>query len=88
MDQTGVVPHWHDLGVQLLHPQYVHRLDEIQVNHPSNVRARCTEMFETWLQTTLDACWNQLCDALTKISLPVAADKVQKKFCAGSYVHA
>ena len=86
MTQIGVVPQWRDLGVQLLYPRYIHRLDEIQANHQKDVRACCTEMFETWLQTTPDACWNQLCDALTEISLPVAADNIQKQFCAGSYV--
>ena len=88
MNQDGVVLHWDDLGQQLLHPDSVHLLDEIQENHPSNVRARCTKMFKTWLQTRPDACWNQLCDALIKSSLQTAADKVQKQFCTGSYVHA
>ena len=88
MNQSGVVPRWYDLGVQLLNRHHLHLLDEIQANHQKDVRACCTEMFDTWLQTKLGACWNQLCDALTEISLPVAADNIQKKFCAGSYVHA
>ena len=74
------------LGVQLLNQRHLHLLDEIQANHQKDVRACCTEMFDTWLQTRLDACWNQLCDALTEISPPVAADNIQKQFCAGSNV--
>ena len=88
MKQDGVVPQWHDLGVQLLHQDSVYLLDVIQKNNSGDVGAQCTKMFEKWLQTRPDACWNQLCDALIEISLQTAADKVRKRFCTGSYVHA
>ena len=33
MNQTGVVPRWYDLGVQLLNRCHLHLLDEIQANY-------------------------------------------------------
>lgn len=87
MNQNGVVPRWRDLGVQLLNAHHVHLLDEIQANHQKDVRGCCTEMLETWLQTRPDASWDQLCDALTKIYLPVAAEIIRKQFSStGTYV--
>ena len=79
MKQDGVVVNWHQLGMQLLREQDFHYLDEIETNWPNNVRACCTEMFNKWLQTRCDACWNKLCDALIEIDLPVAAENIIKK---------
>ena len=83
--KCGVVKHWRDLGVQLLKPKYEHYLDEIEADHPNNNRKCCTTMFGKWLETTYDACWDQLHEALIEIDLETAAAKV-KKFYEGTYI--
>ena len=86
MKQNGVVIKWRELGVQLLNEKNVHFLDEIKVNHTQNVRECCTEMFEEWLRTRLDASWDQLCNALITIDLPVAAKQIKQELCRGTYL--
>jgi len=83
MKQSGVVTRWYRLGIRLLHQEDLHLLQQIKANHPNNVHACCTEMFEAWLQTRIDACWDQLCEALAAIDLPVAAVKIKEKIYAG-----
>ena len=86
MKQNGVVVKWRELGVQLLNTKDIHYLDEIKANHPQNVRSCCYEMFEQWLKTRLDASWDQLCNALVKIDLPVAAREIKQELSRGAYV--
>ena len=86
MKQNGVVIKWRELGVQLLNEKDVHFLDEIKTNHPQNVRECCTEMFEEWLKTRLDASWDQLCNALITIDLPVAAKQIKQELCRGTHL--
>ena len=86
MKQDGVVVKWHELGVQLLNRKDIHYLDEIKVNHPQNVRDCCYKMFEQWLRTKLDASWDQLCNALITIDLPVAAREIKQELSRGAYV--
>ena len=86
MKQNGVVIKWRELGVQLLNEKGVHFLDEIKANHPQNVHKCCTEMFEEWLRTRLDARWYQLCNALITIDLPVAAKQIKQEMCRGIHL--
>ena len=86
MKQNGVVVKWRELGVQLLNTKDVHILDEIEVNHPRNVRDRYYEMLKQWLRTRLDASWDQFCNALVTIDLPVAASEIKQKLSRGAYV--
>ena len=77
---------WRELGVHLLNKKDVHFLDEIEANHPQNARECCTEMFEEWLRTRLDASWDQLCNALITIDLPAAALQIKQELCRGTHL--
>ena len=87
MKLNGVAIHWHRLGTQLLQPEHIHYLDEIQNDHKISYEC-CKQMFCIWLRTNLDACWDVLCNALITIDLPVAARDIKKKLseCQGIYV--
>ena len=86
MKKKGVVKKWRELGTQLLDENNLHYLDEIEVDHPKNVRGCCNKMFEQWLITKLDASWDQLCNALVTIDLPVAATEIKQELSRGVYV--
>jgi len=60
-----VASKWHDLGVQL--KLDVNKLNTIQANHPGNVEQCCTEMYQFWLQSDLQASQEKLTVALQNI---------------------
>lgn len=77
----GVLEQWRDLGVQLLHEDDFHFLEEIEIDRKDKgVRVCCTKMFDKWLNTRHDASWNQLYDALNEIKLRRAAQIIKKNF--------
>ena len=86
MKQRGVVIQWRELGAQLLDETNVHYLEEIKTDYPQNYRKCCNEMLNKWLLTKLDDCWNQLCNALITIDLPVAAEEIKKELHRGAYL--
>ena len=51
---------WYDLGLQLLDPDDVSKLNTIRDNYTSNSNRACTEMFSLWLQKRPSASWNSL----------------------------
>ena len=82
----GVVPNWKELGEELLHQDDLYFLDEIKVNYTSDVRTCCNKMFDTWLITRDDACWDQLCNALNQLHLRTAEKAIKEKYYKGTYV--
>ena len=66
--RSEVAAKWHDLGVQLLSDKYVRQLEIIRENNPTEVEARCTAMFEYWLQVETTANWSKLIKALREIN--------------------
>ena len=76
----NVAAKWKELGVQLLRCDQTNQLDVIAANHPQNVVSRCQCVFENWLQTNVDATWNQLIEALKSpgIQLDYFAGKLEQ----------
>ena len=60
---------WHDLGIELLEPEDIRTLDEIQSNYPRDASTCCTKMFQLWLDKQPEASWEQLIKALRDIDL-------------------
>ena len=60
---------WHDLGIELLEPENIRTLDEIQSNYPRDASTCCTKMFQLWLDKQPEASWEQLIKALRDIDL-------------------
>ena len=73
---------WKDLGVQLLLPQYQGILDIIAKDHPSDTLTCCKCMLKKWLETTTNASWNQLINALRSpsVQLDYLASQLEQKF--------
>ena len=70
---------WRDLGVQLLYPVSGSVLDVIEKDHPRDALRCCQCMLQKWLQTSTDASWGQLLEALRSpcIQLMFLADKIE-----------
>ena len=66
----------------MLENKYVHDLTVIEANY-NDVRIRCREMFDKWLQVDPKANWNQLIDALEKINLNALAQKIREDVLKG-----
>ena len=60
----NVADNWRSLGVQLLRPDQENLLGIIATDHPSKVVACCQDVLKKWLNTTEDATWNRLIEAL------------------------
>ena len=70
---------WRDLGVQLLEDNQIIMLDMIATNHPLDI-AICCKVFMKWLETRVDASWNQLIRALRSptVQLISLADQLEQ----------
>ena len=51
---------WRDLGVQLLENDQIVMLYRIASNHPHDDVSYCKDVLKRWLETRVDASWNQL----------------------------
>ena len=72
-----IVKCWNDFALQLsLSPEVVNRID---VNH-IDVRNKCSNMFNTWLEMTPNSCWCQVVNAFKMVKLNEAAREIEKKF--------
>ena len=60
----SVAVKWKEIGVQLLRSNQTHELDIIQVNYPQDVVHCCKCVLKKWLESSVDATWNQLIEAL------------------------
>ena len=59
---------WHDLGIELLEPEDIRTLDEIQSNYPRDASTCCTKMFQLWLDKQPEASWEWLIEALRALT--------------------
>ena len=69
------------MGIELLDPEDIHTLDEIEKNHPTDVSTCCTKMFRLWLDKQPEASWEQLIQALREptIGLNELANTTEQK---------
>ena len=71
-----VASKWDDLGVQLL-PNLCYKLNNIKANNPQNVERCCTEMYQLWLQSDLQASRERLAVALQRTGFDALAERVR-----------
>ena len=64
-----VADRWKDLGVQLLRSDQERILNIIEADHPHDVVSCCKHVFKKWLDTSEDATWNMLMEALRRPSV-------------------
>ena len=67
---------WHDLGLELLKPEFEEKLYIIKANN-NELNERCKEMFHLWLTTDSSATWLKLIQALRVVDLKTLADKIE-----------
>ena len=65
----NVADKWKDLGLQLLRSDQEKMLNIIAADHPHDVVRCCKCILEIWLDTTINATWNQLITALRSPSV-------------------
>ena len=65
----SVAENWKDVGVQLLRSDQAYQLGIIETNYPQDVVRCCKRVLEKWLQSSVDATWNQLIEALRRPSV-------------------
>ena len=71
---------WYDLGIELLEPEDIHALDEIQKNYPRDVGMCCTKMLQLWLERQpADASWEQLLQALKEVEMNDLASTIEQE---------
>ena len=70
---------WHDLGIELLEPEDIRTLDEIQSNYPRDASTCCTKMFQLWLDKQPEASWEQLIESLRVIDLNEVANTTKQQ---------
>ena len=76
-----VASKWHDLGVQL--KLDVNRLNIIKANHLRDVEQCCTDMYQFWLRSDLQASQEKLTIALQNIGFPTLLERVKNKASLG-----
>ena len=70
---------WYDLGIELLEPEDIHTLDEIQKNYPRDVGMCCTKMLQLWLERQPDASWEHLLQALKEVEMNDLASTIEQE---------
>ena len=75
---------WHNLGLYLGVP--LHTLKTIAMNHPGDVVGCRVAMVETWLQTNPSATWEDVMEAIGKLS-DVAIAQTIKQLSPGQGNH-
>ena len=65
----NVAKYWKELGVQLLRSDKTNELEIIETNYPHDVVRCCKCLLEKWLESSVDATWNQLIEALKSPSV-------------------
>ena len=77
-----IATHWYDLGLELVDSNSI--LKGIKADHPNDVNACCSVMFEKWLEIDPDASWNKLIAALNNIEMKTAAIRILEE--PGMYI--
>ena len=75
--KKDISKNWYDLGIQLLDDKHVKKLNSIQENHQNSVDRCCTDMFQTWLDTSPLASWNEFFIALKAVELYELITKIE-----------
>ena len=75
--KKDISKNWYDLGIQLLDDKHVKKLATIQENHQNSVDRCCTDMFQTWLDTSPSANWNEFFIALKTVELYELITKIE-----------
>ena len=65
----SVAKKWKELGLQLLQPDQINELGITEANYPQDVVLCCKCVLEKWLESSVDATWNQLIEALKRPSI-------------------
>ena len=60
----SVARNWREVGFRLLRSDQTYQLGIIEANYPQDDVRCCKRVFETWLESSVDATWNQLIEAL------------------------
>ena len=81
----NIVSETYDLGMYLDLPYHV--LQAIQVDFPTDVKRRKTELVKGWMNNSLaPPCWYTLVSALRKIDRPKMAEEIEKEHSEFSIV--
>ena len=75
-----VADRWYDVGMKLLSSLEfgVEKLNSISKNHPRDVEACCTDMFNFWLANVTDANWSKIVEAVKAVGQAVYAKELEK----------
>ena len=74
---TDMAPHYYDIGLELEITNSA--LNAIKSNSTvSDIKEKCREMLQIWLDSDTHATWRKLCDALKKANQSVLAEKIRE----------
>ena len=74
---------WYDLGIQL--SLNVDELDIIEANNPRDIKRCCTQMYQHWLNSDLQASREKLAMALQHIGYHTLAERIWNNSMEGVY---
>ena len=77
----SVAKNWKDVGVQLLRSDQTNELDIIEINYPQDVVRCCKCVLKKWLESSVDATWNRLIEALrcSSVGLDYFASELEQR---------
>ena len=78
IDELGIFERWYRLGICLKLVKQV--LKAIDMDG-KNTEIRCIYMVESWLDSTSNPSWHELCKALQDMNEHALADRIAKKYC-------
>ena len=68
---------WKELALELNFPyETIDRID----NERARIKDKCYDMFNTWLQRSLDACWCHIVNALKMHNMLQLAKNIEESF--------
>jgi len=73
-----VADKWFHLGLILLDPKHEHHLKTIEAD-AKDAKTSCRKMFDTWLKTSMEACWDQVIKALRQLEANKVADTIRQQ---------
>ena len=77
---------WEDIGIQLLQSDHETTIGILKRDNPNNTVENCKLVLQKWLETTVDASWDQLIKALRHpgVQLVYVASQLEKNMIAHS----
>ena len=74
---TDMASHYYDIGLELDIPNS--KLKAIKNNFTvPDIKEKCREMCQIWLDNDTHATWKRLCDALKEVKQSVLAENIRK----------